>query len=129
MRAYSVDYWLLVLVFVYILVGIIFPAMAEQPDVAAFVPLFAVFLGLFLVVALATTLWGGAIRRGWVWLAGLIPAILFLLMNAPFIPFALTHPTDVPGFTSVLPLVVGSIVLVIAGWRASRDARAAAPAA
>ena len=129
MRIYSVVYWLLVVVFIYILVGIILPAMAEQPEVAAFVPLFAVFLGLFLVVALTTTFWGGAIRRGWIWLAGLIPAILFLLLNAPFIPFALTHPTDVPGFTSVVPLVVGSIVLVVAGWRASRDARAAAPAA
>lgn len=129
MRVYSVVYWLLVVDFVYILIGIILPAMAEQPEVAAFVPLIAVFLGLFLVVALVTTLWGGAIRRGWVWLAGLVPAILFLLMNAPFIPFALTHPTDVSGFTAVLPLVAGTIVLVIAGWNAFRDARATAPAA
>lgn len=129
MRIYSIVYWLLVVDFVYILVGIILPAMAEQPEVAAFVPLIAVFLGLFLVVALTTTLWGGATRRGWVWLAGLVPAILFLLMNAPFIPFTLTHPTDVSGFTAVLPLVVGTIVLAIAGWNAFRDARAAVPPA
>lgn len=57
---------------------------------------------------------------------GLVPPILFLLMNAPFIPFALTHPTDVSGFTAILPLVVGTIVLAIAGWRAFREARTTA---
>lgn len=129
MQVYSVVYWLLVADFAYIVVGIILPAMAEQPEVAAFLPLVLVFLGLFLIAALATSLWGGAVRRGWVWLAGLVPPILFLLMNAPFVPFALTHPTDVPAFTALLPLVVGTIVLVIAGWKAFRDARAGTPAA
>lgn len=129
MRIYSVVYWLLVADFAYILVGIILPAMAEQPEVAAFLPLIAVFLGLFLIMALTTSLWGGAVRRGWVWLVGLVPPILFLLMNASFIPFALTHPTDVSGFTAILPLVVGTIVLVIAGWKAFRDTRKATLAA
>ncbi len=128
MRLYSAAYWVLVADFVYILVGIILPMMAEQPEVAEFLPLIVVFLGLFLVAALATSLWSGASRRGWVWLAGVVPPILFLLMNAPFVPFALTHPTDVPGFTALLPLVVGTIVLAIAGWRAFRDVRTVAPA-
>jgi uncharacterized cupredoxin-like copper-binding protein len=123
MRVYAVAYWLLVADFLYILVGIILPSMAEQPEVAAFLPLIAVFLGLFLVVALTTSLWVGTTRRGWVWLVGLVPPILFLLLNLPFLPFALTHPTDVPGFTAILPLVVGTIVLAIAGWRSFRDAR------
>lgn len=129
MRIYSSAYWVLVADFVYILVGIILPMMAEQPEVAEFLPLVIVFLGLFLVAALVTSLWSGATRRGWVWLVGVVPPILFLLMNAPFVPFALTHPTDVPGFTALLPLVVGTIVLAIAGWRAFRDVRAVAPAA
>ena len=33
-----------------------------------------------------------------------------------------------PGFTAILPLVVGTIVLAIAGWKAFGDARTAAPA-
>lgn len=123
MRVYAATYWLLAVLFVYILVVLILPEVAKNPEQAGpFLPVFAGFLVVFIIGAAIATFWPSARRRAWVWLALLIPPVLFLLLNAPFIPYSLTHPADA-GFTSVLPLVIGTIVLVWAGVVAFREVR------
>jgi hypothetical protein len=122
MKVYAVTYWLLALVFVYILVVILLPTLATSPETASFLPLIAGFLGLFVLGAALATFWPSAPRRSWLWLALLIVPVLFLLLNAPFLPFSLTHPADI-GFTAVMPLLVGTIVLVWSGVFAYREAR------
>lgn len=123
MKVYAASYWLLAVLFLYILVVLIRPQLAQNPEqVGPFLPLFGGFLVVFVIGAAIATFWPAARRRGWVWLALLIPPVLFLLLNAPFIPYSLTHPTDV-GFTAVLPLVVGTIALAWAGVVTFREVR------
>lgn len=123
MKVFAVTYWLLAVLFLYILVVLILPQLAKSPDqVGPFLPLIVGFLAIFVVGAAIATFWGGARRRDWIWLALLVPPALFLLMNAPFIPFSVTHPADI-AFTAVVPLVIGTIVLVWAGVTAFREVR------
>lgn len=123
MKVYAATYWLLAVLIVYILVVLILPALAENPEqVGPFLPLFGGFFLVFVIGAAIATFWPSARRRGWVWLALLIPPVLILLLNAPTTPYSLTHPADV-GFTAVLPLVIGTIVLVWAGVAAFREVR------
>jgi hypothetical protein len=121
MRVYAATYWLLAALFLYILAVLILPMLAKSPEVAAFLPIILVFLGLFVLGAGLATFLPSAPRRRWLWLGFLVPPILFLLLNAPFIPFALSHPTDT-AFTAIMPLVVGSVVLLWAGITAFREA-------
>jgi plastocyanin len=121
MQVYAATYWLLAVLFVYILAVLILPMLATSPDVASFLPIILVFLGLFVLGAALATFLPSASRRRWLWLGFLIPPVLFLLLNAPFVPFALTHPTDI-AFTAITPLVIGSIVLLWAGITAFREA-------
>ena len=128
MKVYAASYWLLAAVFVYIIVVLLLPLLAENPDeVGAFLPVLVVFLAVFVIGAAIATFWRSARRRGWVWLVLLVPPVLFLLMNAPFIPYSLTHPAD-ESFTSIVMLVAATIVLVSAGVMVFREVRAGASA-
>ena len=122
MRVYAATYWLLAVIFVYILAVLILPSLDENPETRAFLPLILGFLVLFVIGAGLATFLPSAPRRRWLWIGLLIPPVLFLLMNAPFIPYPLTHPADI-SFTAILPLVVATVVLVVAGITASREAR------
>ncbi len=121
MKVYAATYWLLAVLFVYILAVLILPALDESPETKAFLPLILAFLVLFVIGAGLSTFLRSAPRRRWLWIGLLIPPVLFLLMNAPFIPYPLTHPADI-AFTAILPLVVATIVLVVAGITAYREA-------
>ncbi len=126
MKAYAATYWLLAGLFVYILVVLFLPELAKNPEqVGPILPLIGVFLVMFVIGAAIATFWRSARRRAWSWLALLVPPVLFLLMNAPFIPYSLTHPADA-GFTAVFPLVVGTLVLAWAGVLAFREVRSGA---
>lgn len=122
MRVFGATYWVLVGLFLYIFAIFFLPDM-DNPDTTAFLPILVGFLAVFVAVAVAATAWRSAPRRPRFWLVGLLPAALFLLMNAPYLPFALTHPGDVQGFTASLPLVIGTIVVIAAGWLSFREAR------
>lgn len=124
MRQYAATYWVLVAVFAYTIVLFILPEL-DSPDAAGFLPIFVGFGVAIAVAALAVTVWRSAPLRPWLWLVALVPAVLFLAINAIYLPYALTHPVD-PGFTVALPLVVGVAVLVVMGVIAFREARAGA---
>jgi len=128
MKVYAATYWLLAVLVLYILVVLILPAIAENPEqVGPFLPLFGGFLIVFVIGSAIATFWASARRRGWVWLALLIPPVLVFLLNAPTAPYSLTHPADV-GFTAALPSLVGTIVLVWAGLVAFREVRSGSSA-
>jgi len=114
------TYWLLVGVVVYLIGVFILPEL-DNPDAAAFLPIFAGFLAILLVGALIATRARPSSRRRWLWIALLVPPVLILLMNAPYLPYSLTHPAD-PGFQVGWPLLVGTVVLVAAGINVYREA-------
>jgi uncharacterized cupredoxin-like copper-binding protein len=122
MRLYAATYWVLVAVFIYSIILFIAPNL-DSPDAAAFLPILAGFALAFAVAAALATFWRAAPARPRFWIVALVPAVLFLLLNAVFLPYSLSHPVD-PGFTVALPLVVGVTVLVVAGIAAFREARA-----
>lgn len=124
MRQYAATYWVLVAVFIYTIVLFILPEL-DSPDTAGFLPIFVAFGIAIGLAALVVSLWRGAPRRPWLWIVALVPAVLFLLMNAIYLPYALTHPSD-PAFTVALVLVVGVGVLVVTGVVAFREARTGA---
>lgn len=123
MRVFAVTNWVAVALVLYLLSIFVLPDV-DNPETAPFLFIFGIFLVLFVIVAVAATFWSGAPRRPWFWVAGVIPAVLLVLLNAPYLPYALTHPGDVQGFTAALPLVVSAVVAVMAGWFSFRDARA-----
>lgn len=128
MKVYGVTYWLFAGLIVYILVVLILPALAKNPEqVGPFLPLFGGFLVIFVIGAAIATFWPTASRRSWVWLALLVPPVLILLANAPTTAYSLTHPADV-GFTPDLAAVVGTTVLVWAGVAAFREIRSGSSA-
>jgi hypothetical protein len=48
MKVYAASYWLLAALFVYVLVALVLPQLAEHPDeVGAFLPVIVGFLALF----------------------------------------------------------------------------------
>ena len=124
MRVYIALYWLLVLDFLFILGAIMLPSLASSPETAAFLPVILGFLGLFIVAAVTVTFWPAAPGRARLWIVAAVPAVLFLLMNLPYLPYSLAHPSDTAGFTAALPLVAATLGLVAAGIVARRDVRA-----
>jgi hypothetical protein len=127
MRVYAGTYWVLALSFLYILVAVLGPALAEDAEVAAIMPVLVIFFGLFVVAAAAATFLPSAPRRRRFWLIALIPVLAFLAMNGPYLPYSFTHPADA-AFPGTVPLVVGSIILVLAGIAAFREVGAGAAA-
>jgi len=122
---FRAAYWLLVGVIVYLLFVFIVPEM-DNPDAAAFLPIFAGFLVILLVGALIATRARPSPRRRWLWIALLVPPVLVLLANAPYIPYSLTHPVD-PGFIPAVVLLLGTGVLLAAGVAVYRESGAAGP--
>jgi uncharacterized cupredoxin-like copper-binding protein len=87
------------------------------------VPILAILAGLILAAAAAAAFWRGAARRAWFWVVAMVPAALFLLLNVPYIPFALAHPADPAGFGAAVLTVAAVGVVVFAGVRTFLDVR------
>ncbi|HET9613317.1 MAG TPA: cupredoxin domain-containing protein [Candidatus Limnocylindrales bacterium] len=120
MNLYAVTYWVLVLAFVDIL-GIVFlPRLSSDADWQSVFPAIIALLVLFLLAAATATVRRPSAGRRWAWIVLSIPAVLFLLMNAPFLGFPLLHPADAT-FPAAITLIVGTPVLVMSGVIAYRE--------
>jgi uncharacterized cupredoxin-like copper-binding protein/uncharacterized membrane protein YhaH (DUF805 family) len=126
MNVFAVTYWLLVLVFLDILAIVFLPHLASNPDMQSVFPVIIALLVLFVLAAATATVRRPAAGRRWLWIVLLIPAVLFLLMNAPFLGYPLLHPADAT-FPAVVALIVGTSVLVVAGVIAHREVGAGVP--
>ena len=119
MQVYVGAYWVLTLSYAYLLFGVLMPAAPDDAGLAAAIPALVVFFLLFVAAAGAATFLPSASRRRRFWLVALVPDVLFLAMNGPHLPYAVSHPSD-PAFPGAVPLVLGSIVLIAAGVVISR---------
>jgi hypothetical protein len=116
MRVYISAYAVLLVLLVYLglsLVGVV-PELAQREgnvriEVALLVT--ALFGLLYALVILAAALWAAAPRRGWFWLVGTFPAIIFFGQDLPKILGLIRHPNLAALFGFLL--VVGLVTLII----------------
>lgn len=128
MRVYVGAYLILSLAFLYIFVFVLLPGANQDANLAGFIPILGAFLGLFVLAMALAAFWPSAPRRPWFWLLAMFPAVGFILMNAPYLPYSATHPSD-SAFPATLPLIVWSVAVAVSGWVAYREAKAARAAA
>src|SRR5260370_39001727 len=104
MRLFAVANVALLLVFLYFLAIFILPNLNQANSQAGqFLPIFIVFMALFILIAVAALLWPGATRRRWFWLVAAIPAGPVVLSFAGEITYTLPHPPPVRTFVAHLP--------------------------
>jgi plastocyanin len=120
MRAFAWTYWALVMAIAAVLAVIILPASSSSSESASFTPLFGAFLVACIVGAAVATLMKTAPRRPGPWLGLIVVPVINLVIVAPFIPNPVT-PLDL-AFSAALPLIVSTIVLIVLGTVAFRDA-------
>ncbi len=123
MTVYAIAYWALVLAVLGVIVVAFLPGLSTNPDdVLPILVLVGTFVVVFALSALIASFLPSAPRRGWLWPVLAIPAVLFILLNAPYLVYPLTHPAD-SLFPESLVMVVATLALVVAGALAFREAR------
>jgi uncharacterized cupredoxin-like copper-binding protein len=83
-------------------------------------------LVLFVLAAATATVRRPAGGGRGLWIVLLIPAVLFLLLNAPFLGYPLLHPADAT-FAAAVALIAGTVVLIASGVIAYREVAGGAP--
>jgi len=122
MRLFGAANVVLLVVFVYFFAVFIIPNLNQANSQAGqFLPIFIVFMALFIVIALVALVWPGAPRNRWFWLIGAIPAVLVLLLFAGSITYDLTHPTLASTFISTLLGISASVATLVSGVIAFRQ--------
>ena len=121
---------ILAVVMVYFLFSFVLPAIAKDPnsEAAAFLPIIGGFAVVFAVLGLASWLWAGARGRRWFWILDAVAGILALLLFAPQITFALTHPADAQQFIPTILALLGGGLATVGGIGAFLDVRRGGPA-
>lgn len=122
MTVYAIAYWVLALAVLDVIVVAFLPGLGTSPEVAAVLTLVGGFLIVFILIAAFATLADSGSRRPWLWIVLSIPAVAFVLLNAPYLLYPLTHPADTL-FPASFAMVVATIVIVVAGALAYREAR------
>jgi plastocyanin len=123
MTVYAVAYWALVLAVLDVIVVAFLPVLRVNPaEILPILVLVGGFVVVFGVCALVATRLSSASRRPWLWPALAIPAVVFLLLNGQYLVYPLIHPAE-STFAATLVMVVATIVLVVSGALAFRDAR------
>jgi len=122
MTVYAIAYWVLALAVLGVIVVAFLPALGTSPEVAAVLTLVGGFLIVFVLCAAVATFVLSGSRRPWLRLVLAIPAVAFVLLNAPYLVYPLTHPAD-SLFPASFAMLVATIVLVVTGVLAYREAR------
>ena len=115
--------WTVAAVLVYFFVRVVLPALSTDTTAVAFIPVFAIFVGLFVVLGGASLLWHGARARGWFWLIAAAAGVLFLAMFGPEIAFSLGHPTEPRGFVPSSLVAIAAVLVVVGGVVAFLEVR------
>jgi len=110
-------------VLVYFFVRVVLPALSTDATAAAFIPVFACFVGLFIVLGGVSLLWPGARTRAPFWLASAASGLLFLAMFGVEIAFSLSHPSVSSGFVPASLAATAAVIIVIGGFAAFFEVR------
>jgi plastocyanin len=112
--------WMIFLVFLVI-------PMQDEPAGPVLLALSIVFLALFGLLAVASALWSGARIRAGFWLVPVVLAALVVLINAPYIPYALAHPAETSSFVVSILIIASGAAIAIGGVAAFLDVRRGRP--
>ena len=96
---------------------------ADKETAAVLVPLSITFASIFGVLGALAGLWHGARTRAWFWLVAAVVSLVAVLLNAPYLPFALAHPADTNSFLISLNVVVAGTAITAGGIAAFLDVR------
>jgi len=123
MTVYAIAYWAVVAAVLDVIVVAFLPALrTNSVDVLPILVLVGGFLIVFALAALVVTLLPPVARRAWLWPVLAIPAVVFVLLNAPYLVYPISHPAD-STFAATLVMVIGTLALVVTGALAFRDLR------
>jgi len=112
--------WIIFLVFLVI-------PMQDEPAGPMLLALSIVFVALFSILAVASARWSRARTTAGFWLVPPVLAILVVLLNAPYIPYALAHPAETSSFLVSLLILVSGAATAIGGVAAFLDVRRGRP--
>jgi hypothetical protein len=82
---------------------------------------------IFGALALASAFWPGARSKAGFWLAVAVLGLIVVLLNAPYIPAALAHPSDTGSFLVTILVVAAGAAVTIGGIAAFLDVRRGRP--
>lgn len=82
---------------------------------------------IFSALALAGAFWTGARSRAGFWLTAAVLGLIVVLLNAPYIPAALAHPSDTGSFLVTILVVAAGAAITIGGIAAFLDVRRGRP--
>jgi cupredoxin-like protein len=123
MTVFAIAYWVLVLAVLYVIVVAFIPALrTNSAEVLPVLVLVGGFLIVFALSALVATRMPSIARRAWLWPVLAIPAVVFVLLNAPYLVYPISHPAD-SEFAPSLVMVVATFALGVSGSLAFRDLR------
>jgi hypothetical protein len=115
--------WAVAAVLGYFFVRVVLPALSTDATAAPFIPVFAFFVGLFVVLGGTSLLWPGAWGRAWFWLVAAGAGVLFFAMFGPEVAFSLGHPEEPRGFVPASLAAVAAVLAVVGGVVAFREVR------
>jgi uncharacterized cupredoxin-like copper-binding protein len=123
MTVYAIAYWALVLAVLGVIVVAFLPALrTNSAEVLPVLVLVGGFLIVFTLGALVVTLRPSIARRPWLWPVLAIPAVVFVLLNAPYLIYPISHPAD-SLFAQTLVMVVATLALVVSAVLVFRELR------
>jgi uncharacterized cupredoxin-like copper-binding protein len=122
MRLVGAGYGVMTASIAYFLIAIALPA-ADDPNVAAVIPRMIAITAIIGAIGGVTVIWSGARSRPWFWLAVAVPAVLFLLMNAPHTAYDITRPADTERFLTTIFVLAGELAIISAGITAFLEVR------
>ena len=107
----------------FFLIALLLPA-PDNEVASVLIPLSIAFVVIFAALGALSAWWPGARSRAAFWLVPAVVGLLVVLMNAPFIPPALTNPADTSSFLVTVTVVAA---VMIGGIGAFLDVRRGTP--
>jgi uncharacterized cupredoxin-like copper-binding protein len=106
---------------------ILFLRAGDEFRASSLIPVFATITAIFAGLGTVSLVWSGARRHPWVWLVFALPAVLFLLMNATYLAYDITHPTFAEMFVRSLLLLAGGLAIILGSVVAFFEVRRGRP--
>jgi uncharacterized cupredoxin-like copper-binding protein len=93
----------------------LFVQAADDPDVAALIPIFVSITSIVVVVGAVSVVWSGARHRRWFWSVAALPGLVILLMSAPYVAYDISHPANTEQFLAIILLLAGGLAVILGG--------------